>query len=65
MTTKHSPLIRLHAARAAYNAAMSACPHWDMESDSDACHGCCDDLYTAQRELMAARKAAKAAEMAS
>jgi hypothetical protein len=61
MNTKHSPLIRLQAARRAYEAAQGACAHWDMSgtAGADEAHGCCHDLYDAQRELSAARKAVK------
>lgn len=62
VTTQHTPLIRLQAARRAYEAAQSACVHWDYEHDG-ADHGCCVELDQAQRELLAAKRAV-AAEVA-
>lgn len=53
--SKHTPLIRLDAARRAYNAAQEACPHWDYESDGSG-HDCCVALEKTQRELSAARR---------
>lgn len=55
----HTPQIRLAAARRAYEAAQAHCPHWDMDGDTGD-HGCCVELYEAERELSAARKAVQA-----
>lgn len=58
MNTKHSPLIRLQAARRAYDSALSNCAHWDYESDEHgADHPCCHELESARVELDRAKKA--------
>lgn len=63
MTTKHSTLIRLSAARRAYDAAAEACPHWDYENNSDGCcFDCCLALDRAKVELKHARHAHHATE---
>lgn len=59
--SNHTPLIRLAAARNSWQAAQSACPHWDYESDGTE-HECCVDLYEAGRELSAARRMTRSAE---
>lgn len=51
MTTKHSPTIRLAAARLALSIARQDCPHWDMESDGDGHDECCHRLDEAKLEL--------------
>lgn len=61
--TTHSPLIRLQNARRNYDAALGACVHWDMEGNSGD-HGCCHELYDAQRALSAAKKAYNKSEVA-
>ena len=53
---KHTPTIRLSAAKRAYVQAQEACPHWDYESDGDGAHDCCEALRAAQDELRLARK---------
>jgi hypothetical protein len=55
--SKHMPLIRLQAARRAYQVAQEACPHWDYESGS-AAWACCYDVRDAWQELKRARKEA-------
>jgi hypothetical protein len=54
--TKHTPAIRLSAARRAYESALEACPHWDYET-GHAEHGCCHELEEMRRELALARAA--------
>ncbi len=60
---KRSPLIRLQEARNRYGAAEAACVHWNYEcgTESEGGHGCCHELDDAQRELRAARIAARIA----
>ena len=57
MTTKHSPLIRLQAARRDLDAARELCMHWDFEDDGAAGCECCYRVDDAKRELRAAKKA--------
>lgn len=56
MKTKHSPIIRLQAARTAYSLAQETCPHWDMESDGSG-NECCYRLDEARIEVKLAKKA--------
>jgi hypothetical protein len=56
MTTKHTPIIRLQAARYAYSLAQEACAHWDMESEGGN-HECCYRMDDAKRELRLAKRA--------
>ena len=55
--TKHSPQIKMLAAKRELDAAFDACPHWDLE---DGCEGhaeCCYRLDDAKRALRAAKAA--------
>jgi hypothetical protein len=56
---KHSPLIRLHAAKRAYDTALSNCAHWDYEHDEEPRSNCdcCTALRCANTELANARMA--------
>lgn len=57
---KHTPLMRLQAARRAKHAAEECCPHWDYESSGEHCEGmqpCCDALRLAAREVRLAKQA--------
>lgn len=54
----HTPVIRLIAARRAYEAAQAACVHWDFESDGSD-HECCREMEDAARGLSLARKAVR------
>lgn len=58
---KHSPAIRLAAARRALDLAYAACPHWDYESGTHEgiAHECCYVVDDARRELRTACKASK------
>lgn len=56
--SKHSPLIRLLAAKSTYRAASEACPHWDYEGGPDNPQQCCWAVLEAQRELKNAKKGA-------
>lgn len=56
--TKHTPLIRLQAARSAYRLATEACPHWDYEGASGRAE-CCWRVVDAGAELRAAASRAK------
>lgn len=54
--TKHSPEIKLAAAKRELDAAFDACPHWDFEDD-EPCHAeCCYRLDDARRAVRKARK---------
>lgn len=55
-TTVHTPLIRLQAARRAYDMACEACPH---SGDHHGEFMCCRELTDAQREFTAARLAVR------
>lgn len=56
MTTKHSPLIKLHAARRARDAHSEVCTSWDYESDGG-CDECEENRRNVQRALAAYDKA--------
>lgn len=56
MSTSHTPLIRLQAAKRNYEFAAEACPHWDYETEG-AEHDCCIALIDAHLELKLARRA--------
>lgn len=60
--TKHTPLIRLQAARGEYRLAQEACPHWGYLDGSDDPHECCYRVMDAARELRAAKRAADSGE---
>lgn len=55
-SAKHTPLIRLSAAKRQLGIAQEACSHWDYESDGCG-YECCNELAAAERELRAARAA--------
>lgn len=57
MATKHSPAIRLQAARASLDLAYENCPHWDYESGPGH-YACCCMVEEAKAELKKARKLA-------
>jgi hypothetical protein len=56
MPMKHSPSIRLAAAKRAYESAQQDCAHWDYESDGAGHHDCCEAMADAATELRKARK---------
>jgi hypothetical protein len=53
---RHSPQIRLIAAKRDRDLAEQACPHWDFEHGPDADQPCCDRLYNARNEVKLARR---------
>ena len=57
---RHTPEIRLQAARNTLDRAYEACAHWDFESGLQEPSGgfseCCYRVDDAQRELANARK---------
>lgn len=60
---KHSPLIRLQAARIAYDLAQEQCPHWDYDANPAPClDTCCWALMDASQELRQAKRAANRAQ---
>lgn len=56
---KHSPSVRLSAAKRRLDLAYQECPHWDFESDGDSGHDCCFEVTDARKEVAEARAAIK------
>lgn len=55
--TRHSPQIRLTAARVALRIAREECAHWDFESEPEPGRKCCNALLDALHEVRLARAA--------
>lgn len=49
--TKHTPQIRLQAARRSLELARQECPHWDYLGEIEFPHDCCWDVLEAGQEL--------------
>lgn len=61
--SNHTPLIRLQAARSAFQAATECCNHWDYEGSEDGLdYDCCRSMRAAQLEVKRARAAYAKAE---
>lgn len=60
--TKHTPQIRLQAARRSLELAREECSHWEYMGEIEFPHDCCWDVLDAKQELrMASAECKKAA----